>query len=284
MRWIRKHPWETLMLAPLVLYILGFTLYPVIRTIALSFQEKGSGQWTVANYQYIFARPDFSDAFWNTVIITVVGLFLQIVIGLVIALALKAVLKGRGFFRTLVMIPMGVPTLVSGVTLLYVFATTGYLNELLFRLGLITVPIDWAAGGFRTLMMIVLADMWKVLPIIVLLLLAGLESISEDVYEAGKMDGANSWKMFWNITLPLLRPSITMAVILRAIDAFRIFELPLVLAGSTTPVLSTYAYTEYSTYSNPNTSGAASTVLLLLIVFFIFLYMLVVERKGGDVR
>ncbi|GAX89508.1 carbohydrate ABC transporter permease [Effusibacillus lacus] len=284
MRWLKRYRMETLLLAPLVIYILGLTVVPVLRAIVMGFQKKGTEEWTLDNYRYLFSRPEFSDAFWNTLIITVVGLSLQIAIGLIVALSLKHITKGKGIFRTLTMIPMGVPTLVSGVTMIYIFATSGYLNELLYDLKLSEVPIDWAAGGFSTLMMIVVADMWKVMPIVVLLLLAGLESISDDVYEAAKVDGATPWQTFWRITLPLLRPSITMALILRAIDAFRIFELPLVLAGRNTPVLSTYAYTEYGTYNNPYTSGAASTILLLMIVAFIFLYMFVVERKGGDVQ
>lgn len=285
MKWIKRYRMEVLLLAPLMLYILGFTVVPVLRTIIMSFQDKATGKWTLGNYQYLFSRPEFSDAFWNTVIITVVGLVLEIAIGLIIALALRAIAKGKGFFRTLTMIPMGVPTLVSGVTLLYIFASTGgYLNEVLYDLKILDVPIDWASGGFRTLMMVVFADMWKVMPIVILLLLAGLEAISEDVYEAAKIDGANAWQTFWRVTLPLLRSSITMAVILRAIDAFRIFELPLILAGRNTPVLATYAYTEYSSYNNPFTSGAAATILLGLIIIFIVLYMIFVERKGGDVQ
>lgn len=284
MKWLQRYRLEVLLLAPLMVYILGFTLLPVLRTIMMSFQEKETGAWSLENYKYIFSRPEFSDAFWNTVIITLLELALLFVVGLIVALALKHVTRGKGFFRTLTMIPMGVPTLVSAVTLTYIFASSGYLNELLYDLGLSQVPVDWAAGGFKTLLMVVLADMWKVMPIFILLLLAGLESISEDVYEAAKVDGANAWQTFWRVTLPLLKPSITMAIILRAIDAFRIFELPLVLAGRNTPVLATYAYTEYSTYNNPYTSGAASTILLLLIVLFIILYIVVVERKGGGAQ
>ena len=129
--------------------------------------------------------------------------------------------------------------------------------------------------------MIVVADMWKVTPMIVLLLLAGLESISDDVYEASAIDGASTWQTFWNVTLPLLKPSITIALILRAIDAFRIFELPMVLAGRSTPVLSTYAYQEYNSYNNPYTSAAGSTILLVLILIFILGYLFIVEREKG---
>jgi trehalose transport system permease protein len=199
---------------------------------------------------------------------------------LIIALLLKRAFRGRGFFRTVMLIPMGVPTIVAGVIMLYIFSTNGYFNVFLQRIGLIDAPIIWNAGGMTSILMIVFADMWKVMPLVVLILLAGLESIPEEVYEASSIDGASTWQNFWYVTLPLLKSSITMALILRAIDAFRIFELPLVLAGRHVPVIGTYAYTEYRHYVNFHASAAASTILLLLIIVFIILYFYFVERKG----
>jgi len=173
--------------------------------------------------------------------------------------------------------PMGIPTLVSGVAMLYIFGTQGYLNSFLYRIGLIDAPINWTSGGLRSLLVVAIADCWKVLPIVVLLLLAGLESISNDCYEASSIDGATKWQQFKYITLPLLKPSITMTVILRAVEAFRIFELPQVLVGKTLPVLSTYAYEEYA-YNNLNASAVASTTLLILIIIFVALYLKFIDR------
>jgi len=279
---IKKYKLEIAMLSPLVLYIIGLTFIPIFNTIYMSFQDSVSQEFgTLANYKYIFGRPEFKDAFRNTLAITAISLTLEMAVGLTIALMLTKKFRGRGMFRAVLLIPLGVPTLVSAVMLTYVFNTNGYLNELLYRLNLIQVPIDWASGGIKTILMIVFADMWKVTPIIVLLLLAGLESINDDVYEASAIDGASTWQTFWNITLPLLKPSITIALILRAIDAFRIFELPMVLAGRSTPVLSTYAYQEYNSYNNPYTSAAGSTILLVLILIFIIGYLFIVEREKG---
>ena len=173
---------------------------------------------------------------------------------------------------------MGVPTLVAGNTMLLIFGQTGYFNELLFRLGIVDTQPFWLGGGIETLFVIIIADMWKVLPLTTLLLLAGLESINEDVYEAASVDGSSTRNTFWKITLPLLKPSITMAVILRAVDAFRIFELPLVMSGKNTPVLSTFAYEAFRR-NDFGLSGAAATVLLGIIILFIILYMFIVERK-----
>lgn len=281
-RFLKRHGFEALALLPLSLYIFGFTLLPVLRTIGLGFTDAATGRLTLAHYRELFAHGQFGQALTNTVVITLLGLTFELLAGLVLALILSRPFRGRGLFRSLLLVPMGVPTLVAGVTLLYIFDTSGYLNELLYRLHLIATPIDWAAGGLRTLLMVVFGDMWKVTPLVVLILLAGLESIPESVYEAASVDGATAWQTFTRITLPLLRPSITMALIIRAVDAFRIFELPLVLAGRYTPVLSTYAYTEYN-YGNFNASGAASTILLGIILVFVAGYFFLVERGRGDV-
>src|SRR5262249_9537212 len=140
------------------------------------------------------------------------------------------------------------------------------------------VPVEGAGSGRKGMFGIGLAALWKTTPLVVLILLAGLEAIPRDVYEAASVDGAGPWRQFWDQTLPLLMPSITMAVILRAIDAFRIFDIALVLAGRSVPVLSTYVYFEYF-FGNLNTAAAAATILLTLIVAFVAAYLILVERR-----
>lgn len=275
---LRRHWLEVLLLLPLVAYIFGFTLLPVTRSIAMGFTTE-AGTFTLENYRVLFQNGQFRQALTNTLLITALGLSVQLVAGLGLAMILTRNFRLRGLVRSIMLVPMGVPTIVSGVTLLYVFDSSGYLNELLFRLGLIKIPVDWAAGGLRTLLMVVIADLWKVAPIVVLLMLAGLESIPEQLYEVAAVDGATGWNAFWRVTLPLLKPAITMTVIVRGVDVFRIFELPLVLAGRMTPVLATFAYTEYNQYHNNHTSGAAASFLLGIILIFVVLYLILVERE-----
>lgn len=275
---LRRHRLELLLLLPLAAYIFGFTLLPVLRSITYGFTTP-EGAFTLDHYRQLFANTQFLAALRNTLLITLFGLSFELTLGLILAMILTRDFKLRGLFRSLMLVPMGVPTIVSAVTLMYVFDTSGYLNELLFRMGLIKLPIDWAAGGMRTLLMVVVADAWKVTPIVVLLMLAGLESIPEELYEAASVDGATGWSAFWRVTLPLLRPAITMTVIVRGVDTFRIFELPLVLAGRVNPVLATFAYTEYQQYHNNHTSGAASSFLMGVILIFVVLYLITVERE-----
>lgn len=280
-KFLRKYWLEILMFSPLVIYIFYFTLVPVLQTIQISFVDQSTGKFTLGNYERLFSDINFNKALFNTLFITTIGISFQLVIGMVIALLMKQKFKGRGFFRTLMLVPMGVPTLVAGTIMLLIFGQTGYFNELLYRLGLIDTQPFWLGGGIETLFVIIFADMWKVLPLTTLLLLAGLESIDEDVYEAANVDGSSTWNTFWKVTLPLLKPSITMAIILRAVDAFRIFELPLVMSGKNAPVLSTFSYEAYR-LNDYGLSGAAATFLLGIIVIFILLYMFLVERKERE--
>lgn len=279
-KFLKKYYLEIIFILPLTLYILGFTIVPIIKSILMGFQDNITNQWSLSTYKYLFNKPDFFQAIFNTIGVTVISLIIQMVFGLFVAVILKQSFRGKGLIRSLVLMPMGIPTLVSGVTSLYIFGTQGYLNELLYKLGIINVPINWTSEGLQSLFIIAIADSWKVLPMVVLLLLAGLEAISNDVYEASAIDGASKWQNFRYVTLPLLKPSITMTVLLRAVDAFRIFELPQILVGKATPFLATYSYEEYAN-NNLNASGAASTVLLILIIIFAMLYLKYVDKGEG---
>jgi trehalose transport system permease protein len=276
---IKKYRFQLFLMAPLMIYILGFTLGPVIYAAFISCQEKFTQIFpTLSNYKYIITHFQFKQAFLYTILITVISLTLEITVGLFLAVLLTRRFIGKGFLRALVLLPLGVPTIVAAANMRYIFSTQGYLNEILHRLFLINVPIDWTGGGFQTILTIALSDMWKVTPLVMLILLAGLENIPTQLYEAARIDGASSWQIFRLITLPLLKPFITIALIVRGIDAFRLFELPLTLVGSQTPVLSTYTYFEYFQYNNPYTSAASAIILLLLIIISASCYLKVAGK------
>jgi trehalose transport system permease protein len=282
-RFRRNYGLTIIMILPLVLYIFGFTLLPVLDSIRLSFEDRFTGEWpTTQNYREVMDRPGFSAAFRNTIGITVIGVTLELIFGLIIALMLSRAFRGRGFFRSMVLIPLGVPTLVAGAAMIYIFGLQGYLNEILLRLNIIDQQIYWTESGIRGMFAIAIADTWKATPLVILILLAGLESIPRDIYEAADVDGASKWRQFWDHTLPLLMPAITMAVILRAIDAFRIFDIAIVLAGNQVPVMSSFVYFEYFG-GNLHRASAAATILLAMIVVSIFAYFMIVERRQEDI-
>lgn len=271
---ISKNKFEIILILPLALFVFGFTIGPIIQAILMSFEGIFGGNFpTLASYNYIIHHHYFKAALFNTIFITGVGLSLELIFGMILALILAEKFFGRGIFRAVMLLPLGIPTIVSASNMAFIFSTQGFLNELLYRIGLIEVPIDWRVGAIKPLMTIVVADMWKVTPLVMLILLAGLESIDKQLYEAAKVDGAGRWHRFRHVTLPLLRPYITMALVIRGIDAFRIFELPLVMAGRHVPVMSSYAYFEYVERNNPYTSAAGATILLIMIIIAISVYL-----------
>lgn len=283
--WLKKHGLNTMLVAPLMIFVFSFTIIPIFQTILLSFKDQITSEWTFRNYAYVFGRSFFSEAVINTLFVSAIGLLIQMVIGYLLASMLRKSFVGKGLARTLVMLPMGIPTMVSGVAMLYLFGISGYLNEVLYRLNLAAVPIDWTANRLRSLFVVAVADSWKVMPMVVMLFLSGLESIPLELYEAADVDGAGKFDCFRYITIPQLKATVTMTVLTRLVDLLRIFELPKVLLGGTTPFLATMSYEEYS-YGNNAYSAVASTVLLVLILVIVMAYMFAFERekKGGRAR
>lgn len=265
---------------PLFLYLLAFTGLPLLSCVVLSFRDAASNTFLGwGNYLALLSSGQFGQALRNTLWLTGVGVGLEILLGLGMAHVLHRLLRGRAVVRTLVLTPLGIPTIVVGVMFTYLFGSTGYLNELLYRLGVIDTPIDWLAGNWQSFGVLLVAELWKVTPVVTLILLAGLESIPASALEAAAVDGAGGWCRFWYVTLPLLRPALVMAMVLRAIDAFRIFELPLLLTGKSLPVLGTLAYSEYYEYGNPFTSAAAASLLLGIIALGIGGYLFLMSRR-----
>jgi trehalose transport system permease protein len=258
-------------LAPITLYLGALTLLPLLSTLWLSLA--GPHGLSLEYFREIAGRYQFGEAVGNTLGITALGLSLELVLGLAAALALAGTRRGRVAAQICLLIPLGVPTIVSAAVMRSVFSTVGYLNEILLRLGLIRLPVDWVGGRALAIVTVALADAWKVTPLMLLILLAGLEAIPGELYEAARTDGASRWRQFRAITLPLLKPALTMALIVRGVDAFRIFALPLALVGRDLPVLSTYAYLEYIEYGNPHTSAASSVILLLMILLAVGSYL-----------
>jgi len=293
--WLRKYRLECALVCPLFLYVLGLTIAPILDTARVSLTNPLDGHFpSLVNYRTILGTDLFGTAVVNTVAIAFFSISLQLGVGLAVALTLHANFRCRALVRTVMLLPLGVPTIVAGAVMLLIFSRSGYLNAVLFALADAVhallgiqwrfVPLSWTvAGGWRTLAVVAVADMWKVLPIVILIFLAGLQAIPDEVNEAADVDGATRWQRFVRVTLPLLRPYITMAIILRAIDAFRIFELALVLAGRVEPVLGTYIWNRYGPPTNdPFTAAAASIVLFGLILVFVFLYVRVVHGGKED--
>jgi len=279
----------TLLLSPAMVVIALVAAYPIGYAIWLSLTEyslRTPGKWRFVgfdNYTEAFGDPDFWAAVKNTFIFTGLSVSIELVLGLGMALAMHAAFKGRGLLRTVVLVPWAVVTVVSAITWRTLFEPNlGLAPQVLETFG-IGKNIVWLGQEGYAMAVMVLADVWKTAPFMALLLLAGLQVIPDDVYDAAKVDGATTWQRFRRITLPLLVPAILVALIFRTLDALRIFDLPFVLTGGTngTETLSLIAQQELTT-NNLIGYGSALSVLTFVIVMGVsFLY---IRTVGGNIR
>ena len=271
---VKRHGFEIVLITPLFVYVFGTTLVPVFASILLGFQNppRGGGFPSLESYKLVIQDYQFVSAFINTLIITFTSVGLELILGLIVAMVMTRTFRGRGVFRAIMLLPLGIPVVVAASNMRYIFLSSGYLNQALIDLNLISQRIDWLRYPLA-LFTVAISDMWKVTPLVMLILLAGLESIPSELYEAAQVDGAGVWQRFRRITLPLLKPAITSAVVIRGIDAFRIFAHPMGLGvGRTVPVLSTFGYYEYQRVYY-TTSAATSTILLVMILVTVVLYI-----------
>jgi ABC-type sugar transport system permease subunit len=241
-----------LMLTPSLAVLLSISIYPVFNGLWLSFRNTSLVFQTDAfigldNYGAMVADPKFWNAWRNTLVFTVSSTALETVLGLLMALILFETFGGRGWVRASMLVPWAIPTVVTSKMFAWMFdGQNGIVNYLLRTVGLISGNINWYGSADHALLTIVIADVWKTTPFMALLLLSGLQTIPGSLAEAARIDGASEWQYFWRIRLPLLAPTLLIAALFRALDAFRIFDLVYVLTGGgpadATEVLSTLTY------------------------------------------
>src|SRR5881398_1275991 len=247
------------MVSPSLLVIALVAAYPIGYAIWLSLHEyslihKGLSRWAgfdnYASSLWGAHHQEFWKAFRTTFIFTAISVSLELVIGLAMALAMHQAFRGRAVLRATVLVPWAILTVVTAMTWKTIFdPDLGFANTVLRTLHLPGGHIVWLGQSGYALAVVIFADVWKTTPFMALLLLAGLQVIPEDVYDAAKVDGATAWQRFRRITLPLLKPAILVALIFRTLDALRIFDLPWVLTQGTngTSTLSTISETTFAT-------------------------------------
>jgi len=239
-------------LAPMLLTLLAVSLYPVLRTIWLAFRNtsletQGDRFTGMSNVHRLRHDAVFWKAWRQTLEFTAVTTLAETLLGLVIALTLYKTFRGRGLIRAAVLVPWAIPTVVTSRMFGWLFdGQNGVVNYLLVHLHLVDHKVNFLGSTTLALPTLMLADIWKTTPFMALLLLAGLQTIPTSLIEAARIDGASTWQFFWQVRLPLLMPALLVAALLRALDAFRVFDLPYVLTGggpaSSTETMSTIAY------------------------------------------
>jgi trehalose/maltose transport system permease protein len=272
-----------LLILPLLCLLGIVTLWPLARTVWFSLTDAtlfdlGAAAYVgLANYGALLADPAWWQSVWNTLFFTAVSVTLEVCLGFAIALTLAARFPARGALRAAVLIPWAIPTVVSAKMWAWMFHDVyGVLNEILLGLGVIAAPVAWTASPDLAMAALIAVDVWKTTPFVALLLLAGLQMLPEDCYEAARVDGASVWTVFFRITLPLMKPALAVAVIFRVLDAMRIFDLVYVLTGTTpqTMTMAVYARQQLIDFQDFGLGSAASTLIFLVIAMVTVIYMM----------
>jgi trehalose/maltose transport system permease protein len=285
-----------------MLTILGLVAaWPLLRTIWYGFTNANLSDLSQAEFigfeNYLTKGDDgrwyglladdlWWDAVWNTLWFAMISVSLETALGLVIALVLNASFKLRGVVRTAVLIPWAIPTIVSAKMWGWILnGQFGMLNDILRKARIIDEPVSWTADPNLMMKAVIMVDVWKTTPFMALLILAALQMLPTSCYEAAKVDGIHPLKVFWRVTLPLIKPALMVAVIFRFLDALRIFDLVYVLTSSSrdTMTMSIYARQQLVDFQEVGPGSAASTLLFLIVAMCTILYITLgrVRFDGG---
>ena len=279
-----------LFLAPVLIVLALVAGWPLLKTIAYGFTDASLIAPASAkfigfdNFSYLLFDSNWWAAVRNTVVFAVVSVSLETVLGLVIALALNAHFPGRGSLRAAILIPWAIPTVVSAQMWSWMFNDVfGVINHVLTALGLIAQPVAWLASPHTALLAIILVDVWKTTPFMALLLLAGLQMLPKECFESARVDGVHPLRVFFRVTLPLIKPALMVAVIFRLLDALRMFDLVYVMSGNSrdTMSMSVYARQQLIDFGDLGFGSAAATLIFAIIALFTIVY-LTVARVGRE--
>lgn len=272
-----------LLIAPSVIFLVFLFAVPVVEAFGLALRVPGGG-FTLANFQRMSRDLYFSDAVRNTILMVAVTVPLQLVLALSMAMLLQTVRKGRDLVLYVWTIPLGVSDLAAGIVWLSIFTDRGYLNSLLSWVGVIDRPQGWLSYETPVVLFlaVVAAEVWRATAIMFVILVAGLQLIPKEYGEAAEVFGASPWRRFWRVTLPLLKPSLQVALILRTIAAFGVFSVALALGGRNVPILAGEAYYWYNDYRNPAMASAYAVIVMAVSIVITFIYLRLLRSRQDE--
>jgi trehalose/maltose transport system permease protein len=279
-----------LFLTPMLILLVMVAGWPLFRTIWFSFTDAnlsdlGGAQfigfenyltYNDGEWYGVLADGEWWNAVWNTLKFSVISVTLETILGLIVALVLNASFPGRSLVRAAVLIPWAIPTIVSAKMWSWMMHDQfGILNHMLMGIGLLSAPVAWTASPDLAMTAVILVDVWKTTPFMALLILAALQMLPTDCYEAARVDGIHPVRVFFKVTLPLIQPALMVAVIFRLLDALRIFDLIYVLTSNSkdTMSMSVYARQQLVDFQAVGYGSAASTLLFLTVALCVVLYI-----------
>lgn len=286
-----------LMLAtPAILTILLIAVIPLAGTIwdslfrlSLRFENAPRPFVGLDNYWTVLGDEQWHNALQVTGLVAGVSVAIELVLGMIIALLINRSFRGRGIVRASVLVPWALTTVVSAKMWAWIYdGRYGVANDLLMRLGLIDGPIIFLVRPEITIWAMTAAEIWKTTPFMALLLLAGLQLIPGELYEAAALDGASRWQTFWRVTLPILKPTILVALLFRTIDAVRMFDLPRVLTnggpGKSTETVVLYTYNTFFTSLNFGYGSTLAVMIFLIVMCISFVYIKILGAPTQGAR
>jgi multiple sugar transport system permease protein len=275
-----------LLVAPTIAVLVALSIYPLIHAVTLSLQvaSGGASRWSLGNFGRLFSDQFFLAALGHTLIYSTSALTLEFFLGLGLAVLMNNQLRGRGFFRAALLVPMMLPTVVAGVVWrLMLNPNFGAVNGTLKGLGVNTTTLTWTSSPRLAMLSVVAVDVWQWTPFMFLILLAGLQAIPQEPYEAALIDGSSSWQTFRHVTLPLLKPAILVALLLRTMDVLRVFDQVFILTeggpGFATETISLYIYRTAFRFSDFGYAAAMSFVLLIVTNVVSAFYLRVLQTE-----
>ncbi len=285
-----------LLAAPAILTILVIAVIPLAQTIldslfqiSLKFENAPRPFIGLDNYRSVLGDDSWLNALRVTGVVAGASVAAELVLGMIVALLIDRSFRGRGLVRASVLVPWALTTVVSAKMWAWIYdGRYGLANDLLMKVHLIDQPIIFLVRPEVTIWAMVAAEIWKTTPFMALLLLAGLQLIPHELYEAAALDGASRWQAFWRVTLPLLRPTILVALLFRTIDAVRMFDLPRVLTnggpGRATETVVLYTYNTFFTSLNFGYGSTLAVVIFLIVMFVSFIYIKVLGAPTQGAR
>jgi multiple sugar transport system permease protein len=275
-----------LLLAPTLFVLLALSIYPLVHAISLSLQitSGGAARWSLQNFARLISDQFFLAALGHTLIYALSALTLEFLLGLALAVLLNRQIRGRSFFRAGMLAPMMLPMVVVGVIWrLMLNPNFGAVNGTLKGIGLNTAALTWTSSPRLAMLSVIAVDVWQWTPFMFLILLAGLQAIPQEPYEAAMIDGSSAWQTFRHVTLPLLKPAILVALLLRTMDLLRVFDQVFILTeggpGFATETISLYIYRTAFRFSNFGYAAAMSFVLLLITNIISAFYIRILQAR-----
>ncbi len=268
------------LLAPSVLFLAAIFFWPLGEAFLIAFRDPQGG-WTLANFRTMVEDLNFQPALTNTLLLVAVVVPIQLALALALAVLLTRLERGRDVYLYIWTIPLGISDLAAGILWLAILSERGYLNALLHALGLVEGPLLWLSyeTPVALFLSVVVAEVWRATAIVLVILVAGMQLIPKEYYEAAEIFGASAWQRFRKITLPCLKASIQTALILRTILAFEVFGVVIALGGRDLPVLAGEAFAWQYDYQDPGVAASYAVLILAVSLLATWLYLRVLRVR-----